>query len=628
MFLRFLLLFTLLSQVAFSQTKSRKALKLFEEAQRQYRYNQYQEAINLLEQALHFDDKFQNAYIFLGDIFRKTERSQQAIVQYQKAIDLGISDSANLYYVLAETELSVGNYTNAKTHFTTFLNNAKADKKYLDKAAKYLENCAFALQALEKPLPYKPINLGANINSAYKEYFPALTADEQQIIFTRNIDGNEDFFVARRVANNWTKAQPLSNNINTKNFNEGAQSLSPDGRYLFYTGCNRPDGFGRCDIYLSVKQGKDWSKPVNLGPIINSSYWESQPSISADGQTLYFLSNRPGGYGGYDIWKSVLGHDGNWQTPVNLGPNINTAEDEATPFIHADGTTLYFASEGWTGMGGKDIFVSKMDINGNFSKAVNLGYPINTYKDEFGLIVSTDGQKGLFSSNLNEGFGDVDIYEFEMPQQLKPLTAIFVKGTVRDKENLKAIEGNVSIYNLSNRQLKYQDYSDPIDGSFMAVMPSGEPYAFNILAKGYMIYSLHFDLQVDSNIRSQEFDIQLDRIANGKKVTLKNIFFDTNKYELLPSSLSELKLLSIFMAENPSVEIEIQGHTDSIGSEKDNQILSENRAKAVYTHLLTLGVNAKRLLYKGYGENKPATSNATAAGRQLNRRTEFLVTKH
>lgn len=626
--LLFFIFFLLSNFILHAQSPSRKAQNHYEDAQQYVKLHAFDEAIKLLTQAINTDPNFQLAHLQLGDIYIRIKNTEKAKEHYRKAVNILPVKDYNVYYTLGETELHTGDYVQAKKSFEIFLVHATTvAPKYIDRAKKYIKDCDFAIEAIKNPLPYEPINMGNGINSEFRDYFPALTADGQTIVFTRNIKGNEDFYTSILKNNEWQKATPLSDNINTVNFNEGAQSISPDGKYLFFTGCNRPDGLGRCDIYVCLKEGNNWSKPLNLGPVINTKDWEAQPSISGDGSTLYFLSNRPGGLGGYDIWKSTLLDDGSWTPPVNLGPQVNTPYDEAAPFIHPDGKTLYFSSDGWPGMGQKDIFYSKLQDDGTFSTPINLGYPINTYNDEFGFIVSTDGEEGLFSSDLEGGFGSVDIYRFKLPTAIKPEPVTYVKGIVKDKQTRQTLEASVMIIDLKRQEAVYNEYTDNVTGDFMAVMPVNEKYSFNVYAEGYMLYSHHFDLKKTDANKPVEFELLLDKIKVGSKVMLNNIFFDTNRYELLPASMVELNILTELLKTNPHMVIEIQGHTDNVGEEKDNQKLSENRAKAVYDYLINNGIDKKQLHYKGYGETQPAFDNQTEEGRQKNRRTEFLIVK-
>ncbi|WP_379091276.1 OmpA family protein [Pedobacter sp. UC225_65] len=622
----------LLCWITFSVSAQNSTVKRaqgsFDDAQQYLRQNIYDEGIKHLDEAVKADPKFQLAYIQLGDVYRRLKNHSKAIENYRKAIAAAATIEARIYYALGESELLSGLYDKAKADFLLFQKNyTGAEPDLINKTKKYIKDCDFSMVAIQSPSKYEPINMGFYINSPNRDYFPALTADNQTIIFTRVVDKNEDFFISTKKDNEWQKAQPLSNVINTPNFNEGAQSISPDGKYLFFTGCNRPDTYGRCDIYVSRKEGNEWGKPINLGKIINSEYWDSQPSISPDGSTLYFVSNRPGGIGGYDIWKSNLTDEGQWTEPVNLGPTINTPYDENTPFMHADGKTLYFSSDGWPGFGNKDIFYSRIKDDGQFTTPVNLGYPINTFNEEVGLIVTADGTEGLFSSNIKDGgFGDLDIYRFKLPEQVKPLPVTYVKGIVRDRETKALLEANVMVIDLKTHAAVFNDYTSKETGDFLAVMPIGSNYSFDVEADGYLFNSQHFELNT-VNEKPYEVEILLDKIKVGSNVTLHNIFFDTNKFELLPNSMVELNILIELLQNNANISIEIQGHTDNVGDVKLNEKLSENRAKAVYDFLINNGIEKRRLSFKGYGETKPRSANATEEGRKLNRRTEFMVTK-
>ena len=623
----FFILFIFSSSV-YGQSNNKKAQNSFDDAQQYVRQNIFDEAIKYLNAAVKADPNFQKAYLQLGDIYKRIRNIQFAKENYRLAVSAGPVEFPAIYFTLGETELQTGDYAQAKQNLELFLaKGSYLDQKYTERAKKYVLDCDFSLNAIKNPVPYQPFNLGFYVNSEYRDYFPALTADGQTIIFTRNVKGNEDFYTSSQKNGEWQKAKSLSKNINTPNYNEGAQSISPDGRYLFFTGCNRPDGVGRCDLYVCRKEGNDWSKPINLGNVINTTDWESQPSISADGNTLYFLSNRPGGFGGYDIWKSTFDVNAQWTNPVNLGANINTPYDEGTPFIHADGQMLFFSSDGWPGMGQKDNFYSKIQEDGTFGKAVNLGYPINTFNDEFGFIVTADGTEGLFSSDLDGGFGDVDIYKFKLPIEIKPAPITYVKGVVRDKDSNMPLEANVIVMNLNKKITTYNEITDAETGDFIAVTPTNNKYSFNVMADGYMLYSKHLDIKNEDANKPINLEILMEKIKAGNKVKLNNIFFDTNKFELLEQSIIELNLLTDLLKSNPTVEVEIQGHTDDIGALKDNQILSENRAKAVFSFLIENGIAKKRLTYKGYGETSPAAENTTEEGRQLNRRTEFIITE-
>lgn len=627
--MKYCLIFLLISFSLFSfgqGSSNRKAQNLFEKANLLIQKEDYVGASAALAEATSVDPNFQDAFILLGDANRLQKKYSLARQAYKKATDINSNVKPLVKYYLAETEFASGEYLLAKQHFQDFLTADRSSDR-ANRAKKYLLDCDFASEAIKKTVKYTPQNLGSGVNTTDAEYFPALTADGETLIFTRQINENEDFWMSHFKDNTWTTAVPLSTKINTIRYNEGAQTISPDGKYLFFTGCNRPDGMGRCDIYVSHREGNDWGEPYNVGAPVNSEFWESQPTISPDGRTLYFISNRPGGSGGYDIWKSTITEDAKWGPAINLGPEINTAYDENTPFLHADGKTLYFASNGWPGFGNKDIYYSRMDESGKWQKPVNIGYPINSFEDESGLIVSADGNLGFFSSNLNGGLGKQDIYSFGIPADVKPLKVTYVKGTVRDRETKKTIESNVQVVDLKTNKTVFDDYTDAETGEFLAVMPVGGNYLFNVNAEGYLFYSENFEPKTGDINRPYQIEVAMDKIKSGANVTLKNIFFDTNKYNLLPASIRELELLISFLNENEKVAIEIQGHTDNVGDNKLNEKLSFNRANAVYEYLIRHEIPANRLTFKGFGASKPMADNKTELGRKNNRRTSFVITK-
>lgn len=609
------------------ESANKKAQQNFEYAQKSLQSRDYEAAIRSLSDAVTADPSFQIAFVQLGDVYRLKRDYVKAKDNYGKAVAItSLLPEARVYYSFADAELNTGDYENAGKHLKFFKENYKGkDEAILLKASKLIKDCEFSITALKNPVSYQPVNLGAAINTKEREYFPALTADGSSLIFSRTVDGNEDFYISHRLQSEWQTAVPLSSQINTR-LNEGAQSISPDGMYLFFTGCNRPDGLGSCDLYVSHKNGKDWDKPFNLSAVVNSSSWDSQPAISPDGNTLYFVSNRPGGMGGYDIWKTIL-TDGDWSKPENLGPDINTPFDENTPFVHPDGKTLYFSSNGWPGLGNMDIFFSRAQDNGKWAKPINIGYPINTFNEETGLMVSPDGTQGMFSSVLKDGFGDMDIYSFNLPVAARPLPITYVKGIVRDKETRNFLEARVQVVNVKTKENKFNDFTSKEDGQFLAVMPLGNTYAFNAIADGYLFYSDNFELTSAGADHPYTIEIYLEKLKPGANVVLKNIFFDTDKFELLPASVTELTSLLQLLQNNTSISIEIQGHTDNAGIAQDNQKLSLQRAQSVYDYLITNKVEPGRLSFKGFGSGKPIASNGTAAGRQQNRRTSFVITK-
>ncbi|WP_285008157.1 OmpA family protein [Pedobacter faecalis] len=608
-------------------TSNKKAQTAFDKAQRYLKDEAYNPAVENLKSALKEDPEFAYAWLQLGDILRKQKRYADAKAAFVKYLLIAKVVDPRAYFGLSEACLLTGDYKYGLENIRLFLDRYRGtDPDFKRRANKYLADFEFAVNAVTTPLPYSPENLGPEVNSEFRDYFPAMTADGTQLIFSRNVHNNEDFFISRKKDGAWTAPVPLSDRINTSGFNEGAQSISADGRYLFFTGCNRPDGLGRCDIYLSKKEGDAWAAPFNLGAPVNTIYWESQPAVSPDGGTLYFVSNRPGGQGGYDIWKSTLKADGYWAEPVNLGPEINTPYDEHTPFMHADGRTLYFSSDGWPGFGNKDIFVSRMDATGRWTKPENMGYPLNTFNEESGLVVMADGTEGLYSAELDRGYGDMDIYSFKIPAEKKPGPVTYVKGIVKDKESGKFVQAEVTVARLSDNVLLFNDYTSDTDGEFTAVMPLGNDYAFEAAAEGYLFFSAHYALKEARAGKPFNVEILMERLKVGQELVMKNIFFETNKSELLPASLTELNTLISFLKDNPGLQVEVQGHTDNVGKPEDNLKLSLARAKSVHNHLVDSGIQASRLSFKGFGETAPIAGNSTEKDRSLNRRTSFKIT--
>ncbi len=605
-------------------TNNKEAVKFYTLAGESINYQQYDKAIEQLNQALAADDQFTDAHYQLGSVYLYKQQYPQAAVQYLKTISLNPNFNRAVYLNLGNVYIMLGKYAEAKEMLQKYISFNEIQPKDRATAQKLITDCDFSLQAMQHPVVFKPVNLGTSINTPADEYLPNVTADESTLIFTRKTGNNEDFYQSKKLNGSWARAAGLSNNINTAEFNEGAQSLTQDGQYLFFTGCNRPDGRGRCDIFLSHKNSTDWDKPFNLGGPINTPGWESQPSISADGKTLYFVSLRKGGYGGYDIWKSTITDKG-WSEPENLGPNINTPYNEQSPFIHPDDQTLYFSSDGWPGLGSKDLFLSRKGTDGKWQKPENLGYPINSSGDENGLTLTANGSNAFFSSNKLNGSGGFDIYTFEMPENLRPNVVTYVKGSVKDGKSKQAIDADVQIIDLKTNQLIFQNVNALNQGQFLATLSTGKNYGLNISRPGYLFYSENFSLIGQKTGKPYVIDVALQAIEVGNKSVLRNIFFDTNKAELKPESKTELNKLIGFLNLNPKVNIEISGFTDNVGDAKSNQTLSENRAKAVQQYLIANKVAATRLTFKGYGAMQPVAPNTTDEGRSGNRRTEFKI---
>ncbi|MEI9956696.1 MAG: OmpA family protein [Ferruginibacter sp.] len=445
---------------------------------------------------------------------------------------------------------------------------------------------------------------------------------EKKLVFTRRLR-DEDFWESNLIDGKWSKAKLLEGKVNT-NFNEGAQNISQDGQWIIFTGCNYPEGQGSCDLYISYKTDKGWSEAENLGPMINTDFWESSPSLSPDKRDLYFSSAISGGFGGKDIWVSHRSITGKWSRPENLGPAVNTPGDESYPFMHADNETLYFTSNGHPGYGGSDLFFTKKVTDTSWLQSENLGYPINTIDEESTLIVAADAKTAYYTSDRADSRGGLDLYSFELREDIRPLKTLWVKGKVFDKKTLAGLSSFVELTDIKTRNIISRLQTDA-DGNYLTTLPVGKDYVFNVNKKGYLFYSDNFSLSKNPADSIYNIDIPLQALETGAIIVLKNIFFDTKKFDLKPESLTELDKLVLLLKENVNLKIQINGYTDNVGLPKDNLSLSNNRAKAVVDYLTSKGIAVARLLYKGFGETNPIAENTTDTGKAQNRRTELSV---
>ncbi|MCX7744160.1 MAG: OmpA family protein [Flavobacteriales bacterium] len=637
----YLIIHILISACSVAQNQysisNKKAIKVFEEGYNLAMKREDDKAIKKLEEALKIEPRFGEAYALLGEIYLDKKDYEKAEQYYIQLIELNEKRYAVYYSTIGDILMKQQKFREAARAIGAYLEKAAPKKAMADKYMGLLRKCEVAAFLMEHPVPFMPVNLGNQINSASSEYHPSMPADGSFIIYTvreksesahcRSMDGTfEDFYISYRSDNGWTLRKNLGPPVNT-DCNEGAANVSPDGRFMFFAANNRKMRDESMDIYLVEKKGNEWSAPVNLESPINTDAFESQPSFSSDGKTLYFVSNRPGGLGGNDIWYSIRQSDGTWSNPVNLGAPVNTVGNEISPFIHPDGSTLYFCSDGHEGMGGYDFFVARKDPASNvFGEPINLGYPINTVADERSLIISADGTRGYFASNQLGGLGQYDLYMFEIPQTVRPKPVTYLKGKVLDRKTRVPLQAQFQLIDIQTGNVIVESSSDPINGEFLVSIPPDKRYALNVNKQGYLFFSESYDVKANDSLRPFLIDIPLQPIEVGGAVVLKNVYFNTDKYDLLNESKAELNKLAELLKANPSMKIEIGGHTDNVGNKTYNQKLSENRAKAVYDYLIFQGIAAARLSYKGYGDTMPIADNATEQGRALNRRTEFKVT--
>lgn len=646
-------------------TSNKKAISLFEEAIKApnqtidlvRRTPNFRAGIELAEKALEKDPNFWEAHLLAAEYYENYGEFPKAIKHYEDALAINPNHSTtgSTFFFLGNCQFHNGDYENALKNMEIYRRNRNANPQMLVEANNIIDKSDFAIQSLKNPSKFNPVNVGPGINTADPEYFPTITVDGKTILFTRRLKDatammgmQEDFYVSKsKDGKTWETAVPMPRNINTIN-NEGAPTIAADGRSLIFVACSDEsgtyygegrEGRGSCDLFYTKRLGTRWLDPINLPGKVNSYSWESQPSLSADGKTLYFVRrvSKPGEMPNSDIFVSHLLDDGTWSMAKPLSNVINTPYLEESVLIHPDGKTLYFASQGHVGMGGSDLFVSRMDKNGNWGKPVNLGYPINTQFDENSLMVSPTGEIAFFASDREGGYGDLDIYYFELPESLRPTKTVYFDGTVFDATNRLPLSGKFELIDLETGEQVVVSEADKVTGQFLVSLPLNKEYALNVTYPGYLFFSQNFNMTLTGNQDAMHMDVPLVPIDSDIPVSLKNVFFDLAKATLRPESDIELDKLVRFMENNSNLKIEISGHTDTRGDAKSNMTLSQDRANSVVAYLVSKGIATDRLIAKGYGETKPiiadeqiekmSTEKEKEAAHQENRRTEYRILK-
>ena len=626
------LLGTTLAQGIYS-TNSKKAIKYYEESEHYMARRQYLEVINLLELALDKDIRFTEAHLRMAFCYKLLNNIEgqkkhlEDVIKYTNTPERYL----NVHYSLGEAYFLTQEYDKALRILNDFLMYQGINQRLKPEAEWLITNIYFAKEAIMNPLEISPVKLPEIINAGPLQYFPVLTGDEEQILFTKRQGAHprydENIYASKKDENgNWIPPYSLSANINTAS-NEGTCTISADGKVLIFTSCQGRGSFGSCDLYISYREGKDWTRPINLGPNVNSKFWDSQPSLSADGRKLYFVSERPGGRGGRDIWVSQRDESDAWESAVNLGPSINTSRDEVSPFIHVNGQTLYFASKGYPGLGGYDLFYSEFS-NNVWSEPKNLGYPVNTPQDQISLFVTTSGERAYYSLDSYDqtGLPLSMIYYFDIPPEISVSNrSFYVKGTILDDETRQPLKARVELRDVNKNELISVVSSDSVLGEYMMILTEGTEYALYVERPGYIFESRNFNLPQGSEQKPVIMDFLLRKSESGAVTTLNNIFFETDSYALLDRSKTELDKVVEFLNNSHDMKIEISGHTDDVGTEAYNEELSMNRAEAVYLYLLDKGILEESMTYQGYGESRPAVPNDSEENRSKNRRIEFKI---
>ena len=615
------------AQVYDASKVSKKAKKEYEQAMLKVDEGDYPSALVLLNQAINRNPTYLDAVLSKAGILSELKRYEESALTYEQAFVIDLDQSREYLFTYAIALAGNGEFKKALQALDRFIILPNLSASSIQAAKYRKKSFEFALdkinaEGLSRPATIE--NAGDAINTSSSEYYPTMTINGKQLIVTRRTRGgaDEDFFSTDLIEGKWTQAVPLSGKINTT-YKEGGQQISPDGNWMVFTAKDYPEGYGSFDIYISYKTPNGWSERKNLGESINSAYWESAPCLSADKKQLYFASDRPGGYGGSDLYVATKMANGKWSAPRNLGAVINTEGDESCPFIHADNETLYFNSNGHPGIGGTDLFYSKKSANG-FLTPQNLGYPINTINDEGSLFVTADATTGYFASDRSDSKGGLDIYVIQLNQSNKANTTSWVEGRIYDSLNGKGLMAVVEVIDLDSKLVVSEVEADE-QGNYLSVLPLGKNYAFNVSKKGYLFYSGRFEMKEDAGQTQFKNDIPLQPLQKGTSMVLRNIQFETGKYDLLASSFIEIDKIVGVLSDNPQLRVRIIGHTDSIGKEKENLSLSYQRAKVVVAYLVSKGIQADRLNAEGLGDKHPIGNNSTEQGRALNRRTELVI---
>ena len=655
------LLVFILSSTSLTVLAQKIDKKILREANYSYDQSDFKTAAENYEKLIHAAATNAEIQFKLGRCYLEMGYEKRAVSHIEKAGKIDPEISPDYLYILARALQISHRFDEAIVKYKDFI-KVLSNSEDIANAEARIRQCEYGKDMVANPVKAKIDNVGGVINGKYSEYAPVISADESVMMFTSTREGSvggvlapngeyfEDIYESRHINGQWTTPKNMGEPINTGT-HDACIALAPRGDELFIYKDKKED------IYYSKKRGDGWSKPKSMGDNINTKYSELSISVTEDEKTVYFSSNRPGGYGGFDIYMSKMDKNGDWGPAINLGPMINTGTDEDSPFISVDGEALYFSSRGHETMGGYDIFISFLE-DGKWTDPVNIGYPINTSQDDIYFVLSADGKHGYYASGKEGGRGGKDIYMITMPKGIdddgltakstetvatnvemkvekqktdnlaagKTKSAVTIlQGKVIDEISQEPLEATVTLVDNATGEVISEEKSNATTGSYLVTLPSGKNYGIAISRDDYLFHSENFDLPKSDDYQEINKDIALKKIAVGSRIVLKNIFFDTGKSTLRPESNTEIDRLYDLLKEVPTMKIEISGHTDNIGSQDYNQKLSESRASAVTEYLLQKGIVGGRLTYKGYGFSRPIAPNDNDENRQLNRRTEFEI---
>lgn len=602
--------------------KNKKAIALYEEAQQ---VRSTEQKVSLLEDAMKKSPKFVEAYWQLADTQAKTGNINKAKTTLETAINANPDYKVGSGIRLAELLYNNGLYSEAYNEIVKYYDSS-------NRVPALMEKYRGAIDLVSQPIEFDIQNV---INPEFNHgcYFPSITADGRTLSVTASLPTEflphdtlyqEDLFYIRLSDNRQNIPLPFSPVINSDD-NEGSQSFSSDGRYMFFVKCNCRDNVGSCDIYYSIRHGNSWSIPENIGEPVNSRYWESNPCLSSSGNKLYFVSNRPGGEGDMDIWVAdITIADNGTLTSHNarpLGKPINTTEAESAPFIHADNKTLYFLSNGHNGLGNNDIYISRMTDTGLWSTPENIGYPINNHGNQLGITVSGNGTTGYYASDIapDGSRGKLRIYRFGVPPEYQPQAMHSIAGIVADSKTLKPLDAKIEIFNTADNSTCFKSVSDRETGMFSGTLPFDGNYEIIASKRGFMFNATRISAVSDTVY------LTLTPIEKGEKVILDNIEFEYNSDKIVPETMSIIKRFVEFMTQNPRIKVTVSGHTDNIGGSEYNMDLSLRRAQSVINAIAAQGIEPDRLKAEGCGDTMPIADNTTEEGRKKNRRVEITI---
>jgi len=632
--MRILLLFSLLLaglQAMAQAPVPPKAVKARERGLAAERQRDIAKARRELEKALHLAPLYYEAQSNLASILVR-QGDSAAIPALERLLELDPDRDPYAWLALADLLRERERWSEAADRYEGFLQRSGIAETDAALARRHLANARFAALAVLQPVPFRPERLGPEINRAGQMQYGALpSGDGRTLLFTRRVGGQEDFFLSVGNADGWQEAMAIPE-LNTPE-NEGMHVLSRDGRTLVFTRCRERQGLGSCDLYASIRRSDGrWGAVANLGAGVNSARWDAQPALSADGSLLVFSSDRPGGRGASDLWQCRRLSGGEWSAPEPLPGQVNGTGREQTPFLHADGRTLYFSSESHPGMGGMDLFVSRWHPDSGWLAPVNLGHPINTSGDEGALTLANDGRTAFYATDRfreDDSDSGIYVYRFELPESVRGTPVTFVEGRVRDAADGRGLPARVRLAALSD-QLAETLIQAGEDGYFLVCLPSGTDYGLQVGAEGYLFHSEHFALSDSTAFRPYMLEVGLERLAAGdtveeRRTILRNVLFASGSADLLPGSGFDLEAVRAILQQNPGWRIRVEGHTDDVGGMEENRKLSEARAKAVREWLVAKGIQVTRIEAIGFGESRPVADNRTNSGRQLNRRTELVI---